>query len=85
MPDLPNIKAEILVYMIEEGTAEDPVVNLREFASEKGYEEHRVAKKSNELYPLVECGVSPMVPWIQHGRRDDVREKIDEWGYEVDD
>lgn len=79
MTEQPNIKKEILEYVLDHDRDEGGAVNLREFARDRGYSEQRVARKSDELYPLIECGVSPMLPWIQHGQRDAAEEQLAEW------
>lgn len=64
MPELPNIKREVLEYVIEQ--RQDPgtvAVNLREFAREHDYEEHRIAKAVNQIPDALDWGVSPMHPW----------------------
>jgi len=62
MTEQPNIKMEILDYVIK-NTSESNTVNLRRFAKEKYYSEKRVAKHSDSLYDAIECGVSSMLPW----------------------
>jgi len=85
MTENPNIKAEILQFAIETTDECGEAVNLYDFAEQSEYGLERIAHKSEEMYPLLECGVSPRVPWIQRGRRGEVIEQLEEWGYEVDE
>ena len=76
MSDVPNIKRELLEYVRETTEPNDTidknkntVCNLREFASESGYGERRIAKKVYEINAahddgtVFDWGVSPMHVW----------------------
>ena len=81
-PDLPNIKREVLEYVIKRRQNEGVVsVNLREFCEARDYEEHRVANAVNELGYALDWGISPMYPWPAEA--DTAREWFDKWDAEV--
>jgi len=76
MTEQPNIKAEMLQYLLNEG-GDGEYPSLRYFAQEYDYEEHRVATKVHELSDVLNWGVSAMVPWITDEER--AREKLQSW------
>lgn len=74
MTDQPNIKREVLEYVIKNSDPEEPTaVSLRDLCDERGWEEHRVANAFYELGYALDCGVSPMVPWVAE------KEVAEEW------
>lgn len=84
MTENPNIKREVLEYVIQERQRDGVVaVNLREFATMNGIEEHRVANAVLELGDALDWGVSPMHPWP--AEEDAAREWFDKWGADVPD
>ena len=69
-PNLPNIKMQLLEYVVDCANGPFDAVNLREFATQRGYEEHRVANKVHELNvshdeTVLGWGVSPMHVWYE--------------------
>lgn len=64
MTENPNIKKEILDYVIEQTAGGDKTASLRDFADGNGYEQESVANKVMQMYPALDSGVSPMVPWL---------------------
>lgn len=84
MPDLPNIKREVLEYVIEKRRSPGIVaVNLRAFAEERDYEEHRVANAVHEMPDTLDWGVSPMHPWP--AEQEAAREWFDKWNADPPD
>jgi hypothetical protein len=64
MTNQPNIKRQVLdTVIINNAHDREDEICLYTFARRNGYEEHRVAKASNKLYPAVNHGVSTMCPW----------------------
>lgn len=53
---------------------------MRTFAKRYGYDYERVAQAVDELYPLIECGVSLMQVWIGYKQLPNIAEKLREWG-----
>lgn len=78
MTDNPNIKYGILKYILDNSSGTYDSVNLREYAEYSGYSENRIARKSVEL-TVLECGVSPMQPWIRGGKREEAEELVEMW------
>lgn len=71
MPDLPNIKLEVLEYVYEEADGEYDVVNLRQSPLSREYGSYRVAKKVMEIavdHGVFNWGISPVVPWYEDER-----------------
>lgn len=84
MTEQPNIKREVLEHVIQERQRDGVVaVNLREFAEQRDYEEHRVANAVNKLGHALDWGVSPMNPWP--GEKDDAREWFERWSADPPD
>ena len=77
VPDLPNIKREILEYALEHiENSEDVTMDMYAFAEEHDYDPGRVAMKVNEVGSALTYGVSPMYPWPVS--EEAVRERLDE-------
>lgn len=56
-----RLKLDILRYVYEAHTLS---VDMREFSCTYGYDEDDVATAVDELYPLLECSISPLEAWI---------------------
>jgi hypothetical protein len=63
MTEQPNIKKLILDWMIKRNY-QDKRTNLRLLAERENIKINRIAKKSGEMYSALECGTSPVVPWL---------------------
>jgi len=81
MPDLPNIKAEILVWCLSQYDRDTTTFSMIECAEDLGYDQGRVCREVNELYPYLEWGTSPRFPWIAYKQLPKVHERLQDWGY----
>lgn len=83
--DIPNIKRDLLEYALETTEPNEPgnddlICDLRAFAKEYDYEEHRVANKVFEINAahngdtVFDWGVSPMYVWYYD--REDVEKAL---------
>jgi hypothetical protein len=75
MPDLPNIQAEVLEYVLSKADGPHDVVNLRPFARENDYSERRVARKAGET-GVLSCGINMLHPWYE--KEVEARERLQE-------
>ena len=84
MTEQPNIKRQVLEYVIGRRQREEVVaVNLREFADDRDFEEHRVANAVQSLGYALDWGVSPMGVWPDE--KDEAAEWFDKWGADLPD
>lgn len=81
MTENPNIKAEILLYALKQDAAGEDLIDIPEFAEKAGYDQTRVCRKVDELYPMLEFGTSPRFPWIGYKQLPEIRKQLREWGY----
>lgn len=80
MTNQTNKKKEILDYLIREIGEGGKIASLRELCEKRGWSEKNIADKVNQMYPAVESGVSPMVPWLYE--RKAVEDLYDRWDAE---
>lgn len=76
----PNKKKEILDYIIGEKAKGEQTVSLREFSDQRGWNQESVASKVDQMYPALNSGVTPMVPWLWE--RKAVEDLYDRWDAE---
>lgn len=80
MTEQTNVKKKILDHMIMEKAQGAEAVSLRDFADENGWEQKTVAGKVDQMYPALNSGVSPMVPWLWE--RKAVEDLYERWNAE---
>lgn len=80
MTENPNIKKEVLDFVIKHSANGGKTASLRDFADERGYDQKTVAEKVMQMYPALDFGVSPMVPWLQ--KRKTAEDMYDQWNAE---
>jgi len=79
MTENPNLKKAVLDYVIKESAA-GRMANLRDLADEMGVDVHRLANKEPDLSPAVNCGTTPVCPWVW--KKDAAREHYEKWDAE---
>ena len=77
MTDDNQIKLEVLRYALKNHTQGDTSLNIPMFAQEYGYDQGQVCRVVDDLYPLLEYGVSPRYPWIGYKQQEAVRDRIE--------
>lgn len=80
MTNRPNKKKEVLDYMIEETATDRQPVSLRGFCEVRNWNQEKIAAKVNQMYPALNSGVSPMVPWLWE--RKAVEDLYERWNAE---
>ena len=68
MPELPNIKLEILEYIYEESDEQNRPVHLRDTPLTNQYGESRIARKVIETsikHGVFNWGINALHPWIE--------------------
>lgn len=76
MTNNPNIKKEIVQYVIE--NYDDCPVSIVDFANTTNYDNGRVVRKASEITEL-EWGTSPRYVWPKCHDTEQLREKLTEW------
>lgn len=74
-----QLQREVAHYMLSRAAVStDSTVDLREFADEYGYTQRRVADIVDMMYPQLDYGVSPMVPFIGYKQLPELRQYVGE-------
>ena len=75
-----ELRRDILNWALK-NASQPPPLDMRTFSETYGYNYQQVRNAVDELYPLLEYGVSPGAPWIGYKQLPAIKRQLENWGH----